>query len=77
MGKPKAGYSVGQAAKRLGISRQSVYDAIRDGRLQARVRVITRRVWRIDAQHLRAYRVSLSHQERGKQASLAHRPPKK
>ncbi len=74
---PNAGYSVGDAARRLGISREAVYKAIREGRLKARLRVITRRVWRIDAETLRNYGVSLSHQQRGKKRPRPSRSSEK
>jgi hypothetical protein len=67
MGKPKVGVSVGEAARRLGMSREGVYAAIRERRLKARLRVIIRCAWRIGPRDLRAFWVSPSHQERGKE----------
>jgi predicted DNA-binding protein YlxM (UPF0122 family) len=58
----------------LGISRQAVHDAIKKGFLDAQkgsfVQVIeikrTIRGWSISEKSLEAYRVSLSHKQRGK-----------
>ncbi|HXF75906.1 MAG TPA: helix-turn-helix domain-containing protein [Methylomirabilota bacterium] len=73
---PKKTYTITEAAKKLGISRQAVHDAIKKGLLEAEkgkfVQVIeikrTVRGWHIPAAELEAYRkrLSLSHQERGK-----------
>jgi excisionase family DNA binding protein len=58
--------SVLEVAKRLGLSRTAVYQAIAEGRLRARERVITRKVVRIDPQSLAAFSVSKSHQSRAR-----------
>jgi excisionase family DNA binding protein len=68
MAKPKDDewLSVVEVAKRLGLSRTAVYQAIAEGRLKARERVIMRRVVRIDPASLAAFQVSKSHQRRAR-----------
>ncbi len=64
---PTKGYSLYQAAKKLGISPQAVLKAIRAGRLKAKLKFIKRpqKTWVIDPKSLKDYTVSSSHQERG------------
>ncbi len=71
MAKPKSEdwVSVVEAAKRLGVTRETVYQAIEQGRLKARLKTITRKVLRIDPQSLAGFEVSESHQKRGKRGA--------
>jgi hypothetical protein len=70
----KRHFTITEAARELGIRRQSIHEAIRKGRLEAErgyvevVRTVktNMRAWRIPAKSLDAYRVSLLHQELGK-----------
>lgn len=66
-------YTIIDAAKRLGITRAAVYEAIHKGRLEAEegkvVQVKVARGLRIPAKSLSAYRVSLLHQWVGKKTS--------
>ncbi|MFQ5903650.1 MAG: helix-turn-helix domain-containing protein [Candidatus Binatia bacterium] len=68
MGTKKGSFTITQAARKLGISRQAVHEAIRKGQLKAKrgqIQVV-QTVWLIPAAALRAYKVSLSHKQRGK-----------
>jgi excisionase family DNA binding protein len=64
--KPDGWLSVVEAAKRLGLSRNAVYQAIAGGRLKARERVVTRKVLRIDPDSVASFQVSESHQRRAR-----------
>ena len=67
-------YTISEAAKKLGVTRQAVHDAIKRGLLEGdkgtfvQVVEIKRvvRGWRIPEDSLEAYRVSASHKQRGK-----------
>ena len=67
-------YSIAEAAKELGITRQTVHAAIRQKRLKAKQgtftveRTVKTKVkgWVIDESDLRAYQVSAQHQDAGK-----------
>ncbi len=59
-------YTLTEAAHILGVTRESVWKAIHAGRLKARLRSITTRVWAITPASVEEYEVSASHQERGK-----------
>jgi excisionase family DNA binding protein len=61
--------SVLQAARRLGITREAVYNAIKAGRLKARLKTSVRMVWQIDAKCVKAFTVSASHQKRGRRGA--------
>jgi hypothetical protein len=69
---PQKSYTITEAAKKLGISRQAVHKAIRRGLLDAERATITETViretkgWVVSDKALKYYEVSLSHQERGK-----------
>lgn len=76
MAKRKTHYTITEAARRLGISRAAVYEAIRERRLKAIPRQVRRIVWQIPAASLRAYRISTSHQERGRKRLPARRRQK-
>ena len=65
--------SVVEAAERLGVARETVYQAIEQGRLKARLKTITRKVLRIDPKSLAGFEVSESHQKRGKRAARNRR----
>lgn len=57
--------SVIEAARSLGISREAVYKAIEDGRLKARLKVVSRKVWRVDPDSLKGFHVSSAHKKIG------------
>jgi len=65
-------YTTGEAAKKLGISKQAVSSAIKSGALKARRGKIVKTIvqvtkgWVVSEDAIKSYRVSLSHQERGK-----------
>jgi excisionase family DNA binding protein len=61
----KKTYTITEAAKRLGISRQAVHEAIKKGLLEAEQVEVVQSVWQIPAQSLKTYRVSQSHKQRG------------
>lgn len=69
MSKP-ASFTITEAARQLGVTRASVFEAIKTGRLEAdwgeTVQVIRRKAWKIPADVLEKYRVSLAHQRAGK-----------
>jgi excisionase family DNA binding protein len=71
MAKRKAGewLSVVEVANRLGVTRETVYEAIKTGRLKARLKTVSRKVWRVDPQSLAGFEVSASHQKRGKRGA--------
>ena len=58
--------TITEAAKRLGITRAAVHDAIRKGRLKATWGEMTVRARLISAEDIKNYRVDASRQERGK-----------
>jgi len=62
----KTSYTIIEAARRLGISRQAVHEAIQTGKLKAKRRKVSKRVWLVSAAELNTYQVSLSHQQRAK-----------
>jgi excisionase family DNA binding protein len=62
----KKTYTISEAAKKLGITRAAVYDAIRKRRLTASWGKIIVRARLILAEDLKHYRVDSSRQERGK-----------
>jgi excisionase family DNA binding protein len=74
MNEPKQSplYTISEAAKKLGISRQAVHGAIKKGLLEAHMGRITRTIvqvtrgWMINAEDLLKYQVSHSHISRGK-----------
>jgi len=69
---PSKRYSIAEAAKVLGVSRQAVHTAILEKRLKAKhgpfevQRTITVKGWTIADADLREFQVSLQHQEAGK-----------
>lgn len=66
MGK-KPYHTITEAARILGVTRESVWKAIQAGRLTAKLRPITTLVWAISPASVAQYQVSVSHQERGKE----------
>lgn len=70
----KKRYSIAEAAKELGLTRQTVHAAIRQKRLKAKrgtfevERIVKTKMkgWTIDEADLRAYEISPQHQEAGK-----------
>jgi hypothetical protein len=67
----KTTFTITQAAKKLGISRQAVHEAILKGQLEAEKGEIVQTVWLVPSTALKAYRVSLSHKQRGKKTEIA------
>ncbi|MGH7844513.1 MAG: helix-turn-helix domain-containing protein [Candidatus Binatia bacterium] len=73
----KKTYTITEAAKKLGVKRQAVHEAIKKGLLEAergeivqtRVVKVTVSGWKISAKSLDAYRVSDPHQKAGKKTS--------
>lgn len=59
-------YTITEASRILGVTRESVWKAIQAGRLKARLRPVTTRIWAILPASVAQYEVSASHQERGK-----------
>lgn len=67
MAKPtKKAFTITEAAKKLGISRQAVHLAIQRGALKARAKKVIEVVWYIPEASLESYRVSGLHQSTGK-----------
>lgn len=66
----KTQFTITEAAKKLGVTRAAVHEAIKKGRLDAKwgetVQVIRKRSLLISAADLKNYRVDASHQDRGK-----------
>jgi predicted DNA-binding protein (UPF0251 family) len=62
----KSYYTITEAAKRLGLSRSTVYEAIKTGRLKASVKKVVQEIWAIDPKSVESYIISASHQERGR-----------
>ena len=64
-------YTISEASRILGVTRESVWQSIQAGRLKAQLRPITTRIWVIAPASLAQYEVSASHQERGKKTLTA------
>jgi excisionase family DNA binding protein len=62
----KTQFTITEAAKKLGITRAAVYEAIQTGRLKAKWGEMTVRVRLISADNLKEYKVDSSRQARGK-----------
>jgi len=62
----KKTYTVAEAAKIKGISRQAVHLAIKNGTLKAKEKKVTRSEWLISAADLEKYQPSDRHQASGK-----------
>jgi excisionase family DNA binding protein len=62
----KTTYTLSEAARELGLTKQGVLNAIDKGRLPAERQEIMRKVWMISADAVKKYKVSLSHQQSGK-----------
>ena len=69
--KKKTHFTVAEAAKKLGISRQAVHDAITKGLLRARWGEIRTKALLISAESLKSYRPSARHQTAGKKIADA------
>jgi excisionase family DNA binding protein len=59
-------YTLTEAARELGLTKQGVLNAIDKGRLPAERKEIVRKIWMIKADAVKAYKVSLTHQQSGK-----------
>jgi excisionase family DNA binding protein len=66
MATKKTHFTLTEAAKKLGISRQAVHKAIEKGTLKARRIKVVKNEWQISATALRSYSVSDLHQSIGK-----------
>jgi len=67
-------YTITEASRILGVTRESVWKAIHAGRLKARLRPVTTRIWAITPASVAQYEVSASHQERGKKTLTGSYP---
>jgi predicted DNA-binding protein (UPF0251 family) len=69
----KKTFTITEAAKKLGITRTAVHDAIKKGRLKAEWGKVvhTVRALIIPCENLEEYRVDASRQDRGKKSDLA------
>ena len=67
---PKKTYTVNEAAKKLGVTRAAIHQAIKEGRLDFEwgktVHIIRKKARLITGEALKSYQVDLSHQDRGK-----------
>ena len=63
-------YTVNEAAKKLGVTRAAIHQAIKEGRLDFEwgeaVHILRKKARLIPAEALKTYQVDLSHQDRGK-----------
>lgn len=74
---PAKSYTITEAAKKLGISRQAVHGAMKKGLIEAkREKIVQTRIvkstivaWKIPETSLEAYRVSALHQTAGKKTN--------
>jgi excisionase family DNA binding protein len=74
MTRKKRFFTITEAAKKLGVKRQAIHEAIKKGRLEAKrgkithTRIVKTTVigWKIDAKSLDGYRVSNAHQQAGR-----------
>jgi excisionase family DNA binding protein len=62
----KKTYTITEAARELGLTKQGVLNAIDKRRLAAERKEIKRKIWIITAAAVEAYKVSLPHQRSGK-----------
>jgi predicted DNA-binding protein YlxM (UPF0122 family) len=69
---PPKTFTVNEAAKKLGVTRAAIHQAIKDGRLDFEwgetVHMIKKKARLISSKDLETYGVSLSHQARGKKS---------
>jgi hypothetical protein len=66
MATKKKTFTLIEAARELGLTKQGVLNAIEKGRLAAERKEIKRKIWIISADTVEAYKVSLPHQQSGK-----------
>ncbi len=64
--KRKHNYTITDAARNLGITREAVWKAIKAKKLKARLGTLYTKGWLVTAESLEAYHVSTSHQKRSK-----------
>jgi predicted DNA-binding protein (UPF0251 family) len=66
--KKQKSYTITQAAKLLGVSRQAVHEAIKNGFLKAKWGevIVTQKALLISEESLKSYQVSTRHQTAGK-----------
>jgi predicted DNA-binding protein YlxM (UPF0122 family) len=67
----KKSFTITEAAKKLGISRQAIHDAIRKGQLKAKRGQIFQTVWLVSADAIQSYEVSVRHRTAGKKITDA------
>jgi predicted DNA-binding protein YlxM (UPF0122 family) len=67
---PPKTFTVNEAAKKLGVTRAAIHQAIKEGRLDFEwgeaIHIIKKKARLITAEALKNYQVDLSHQDRGK-----------
>jgi predicted DNA-binding protein YlxM (UPF0122 family) len=67
---PQKTYTVNEAAKKLGVTRAAIHQAIKEGRLDFEwgeaIHIIRKKARLITGEALKSYQVDLSHQDRGK-----------
>lgn len=69
--------SVIEATRVLGISREAIYRAIKEGRLKARQRTVTRRIWQIARESLSGFKVSEHHKKMGEARAATRGRPRR
>jgi hypothetical protein len=62
----KKTFTIAEAAKKLGISRQAIHEAIKTDKLKAKRGRVVKIVWLVSVSAIKNYQVSLSHQQRAK-----------
>jgi predicted DNA-binding protein (UPF0251 family) len=72
---PQKTFTVNEAAKKLGVTRAAIQQAIKEGRLDFEwgeaVHIIRKKARLITGEAFKSYQVNLSHQGRGKKPNLA------
>jgi predicted DNA-binding protein (UPF0251 family) len=71
MAPKKTHFTITEAAKKLGISRQAIHDAIQKGQLKAKRGQIVQTAWILSASAIESYQVSLRHKTAGKKIADA------
>jgi DNA-binding Lrp family transcriptional regulator len=60
-------YTISEASKRLGITPESVLEAVKKGRIKGELKtvLVPKKVWQLSPKSVETYEVSTSHQQRG------------
>lgn len=60
-------YTISEASKRLGITPESVLEAVKKGRIKGELKMVLvpKKVWQLSPKSVETYEVSASHQQRG------------